>query len=164
MDYKDLAKEFSANMSMLNASRPHRDIDRAMQGEMFVLHFLADRDEEILPGEISAQMNVSSARVAQALNNIEKKGWITRHIDPADRRRILVNLTHEGKTAVEAHVRNRDEMTANMLSLLGEEDAKEYVRLVGKLAREIAKQEQRRSPDQILRGQFPPRGPGAPRL
>ncbi|MCL2085183.1 MAG: MarR family winged helix-turn-helix transcriptional regulator, partial [Oscillospiraceae bacterium] len=83
------------------------------------------------------EMRVSSARVAAALNSLEQKGLITRQINKDDRRKILVGVTEHGKKMAEKHRQDVIGVAAKLLNLLGEHDAKEYVRITGKLA-EIA--------------------------
>lgn len=134
MDYTELAVEWLEKMHTMRKGGPHRHIDESMQGEVFVMEYVARHGSDVLPGEISSQMNVSSARTAQTLNSLERKGLITRHIDKNDRRRILVNLTSEGKEFAEKHQQFLIKCTAKLLSLLGEQDAKEYVRITGRLA------------------------------
>jgi len=134
VDYSGLAMELLNKMRLLHKAKSQRCIDEALQGEAFVLHYIMRHGDDVLPGEICDEMNVSSARIAQTLNNIEKKGWITRQISLNDRRKILVKLTQEGKNAAEKHNHDVVEIAAKMLYLLGEHDAKEYVRITGKLA------------------------------
>ena len=136
MDYAELAVELLDKMNALRRAKPPKNMGEALQGEAFMLQYIASQgeNEDVLPGEIGKEMNVSSARVAQALNNIEKKGWITRQIDQNDRRRILVKLTPEGSKRAAMHQRTAIERTSRMLSFLGEHDAKEYVRIMARLA------------------------------
>ena len=134
MDYSILAAELLHRMRSLHSARMQKSIDEALQGETYVLHYLSCHEGEALPGEISNEMNVSSARVAQTLNGMENKGWISRRIDPRDRRKILVSLTDKGKTKAEEYFRNVVELVTKMLTLLGERDAEEYVRITSKLA------------------------------
>jgi DNA-binding MarR family transcriptional regulator len=108
-----------------------------MQGESFVLHYILHHEDSVLPSEICKIMGISSARIAAALNGLESKGVITRRIDTSDRRRILVDLTPKGKAMAEEQRQEMLENTSKMLSFLGEDDAKEYVRLTGKLAEYI---------------------------
>jgi DNA-binding MarR family transcriptional regulator len=68
------------------------------------------------------------------LNSLESKGWITRKIDVSDRRRILVEMTPEGKEQVEKHFQMIMKTTTKMLEYLGEQDAKEYIRIMRRLA------------------------------
>lgn len=134
MDYQDLAMELISQFVALKHARPNRLVKDSMQGEAFLLQHLYSCEHSALPGEISCRMGISSARIAAALSNLEKKGLVTRRIDPEDRRRVLVDLTEEGKAAAEEHRKKLLGSVTRMLSLLGEEDAKEYVRLTGKIA------------------------------
>ena len=138
MDYSILAGELLNKMRSLHRASLQKSIDEALQGETYVLHYLNNSDGEVLPGEISNEMNVSSARIAQTLNSMERKGWITRRIDTGDRRKILVGLTPEGITEAEAHLKKAVDQVTKMLTLLGERDAKDYVRITGKLAEIIS--------------------------
>jgi len=135
MNYSILAKELLASMHLIRRYKPEKSIRQALMGEMFVLRFLSTRGDDVVPGDIGKVMNVSSARIAQTLNSLEKKGWLTREIDAKDRRRILVKLTDEGEKQAEEHQENVIQRTTKMLELLGEHDAKEYVRITAKLAK-----------------------------
>lgn len=135
MDYNELALELLQNMQkMKNHAGPQKHIDEAMRGEHFVLQFIAFRKGNVLPSEISVEMGISSARIAATLKGLERKGLITRQIDTSDRRRILVNLTPQGEALAEEHYQKAVERTTKLLSLLGEHDAREYVRIIGRLA------------------------------
>lgn len=134
MDFEKLSEEFLRNNRLLHKARPHKNINDAFQGEAFILHFIAENGDNVLPGEISNVMDVSSARVATALNSLENKGLVTRQIDKEDRRRILVSLTQKGKDVANEHRQIVIKATAKMLGLLGEHDAKEYVRITERLA------------------------------
>ena len=140
MDYSKLAEELLHVMKLFYSAKSQKMINDAMKGEEFVLQYISLSGGEALPGEIGVEMNVSSARIAQALNSIESKGLIVRQIDKKDRRRILITLTEEGKRTAEEHRKQIIELAEKMLQLLGEHDAKEYVRITGKLA-EIASSE-----------------------
>ena len=134
MDYTELAAELIDKMHSLQKASMQRKINEALQGETFVLDYIACHGDDVLPGEISHEMEVSSARVAAALNNLEKKGMLTRHVDMHDRRKILVRLTREGREFAEEKHKIIIEEAARVLNLLDEHDAKEYVRITGKLA------------------------------
>ncbi|MCL1855471.1 MAG: MarR family transcriptional regulator, partial [Clostridia bacterium] len=119
MNYTGLAAELLNGMQSLHKAKSQRNMNEAMQGEAFILGYIARRDQDVLPGEISQEMGVSSARVAAALNSLEKKAWITRRIDEKDRRKILVGITPEGKEVAGEHQRNVLSAAAGMLALLG---------------------------------------------
>jgi len=134
MDYSELAMRLMENMFMLHKGKKQQEMSRSVHGETFVLAYIYMRKGDVLPSEISSQMAISSARIAATLGNLEKKNLIIRQIDLNDRRRILVTLTTQGKEVAE---QQRTEVMGNviqMLESLGEHDAQEYVRIMGRLA------------------------------
>ena len=46
-------------------------------------------------GEITAQMHISTATMTSILDTLERRGYVRRQPDPADRRRVLVDITPE---------------------------------------------------------------------
>lgn len=135
MDYTELAKQFLHNTYQFRTCGHQKKIDGTMQGETFALLYILKQGDIVLPSEISNEMNISSARVAAILNNLENKGYITRQIDKSDRRKILVELTRKGVRRAEKQNQMVISITARMLELLGEHDAKELVRIMGKLVK-----------------------------
>ena len=135
MDYSELAEAFIEQMHILRRFKPQKTINESMHGEVFMLHKIATSEVRIIPSELSNAMGISGARIATTLNGLESKGYITRQIDPSDRRRILVALTDKGKEKNEEYQCALNEITEKMLRLLGENDAKEYVRITKKLGK-----------------------------
>ncbi|MCL2107720.1 MAG: transcriptional regulator [Oscillospiraceae bacterium] len=137
MDYDKLAVELMEKMLALHKSKLHRNINEALHGEAFILQYIAmntGRDGGVLPGDISLEMSVSSARVAAALKNLENKGFVTRRIDKSDRRKIIVEITPQGKDSADKYYSKIVDEVTRFLQLLGEGDAKEYVRIMGRVA------------------------------
>jgi len=134
MSYKDLASELLNSMQSLHKARPHKHINEALQGEAFVLHFIAHHDHDVMPSEISQEMDVSSARIAFALNSLARKKLITRHINIKDRRKVIVKATEKGKELADTQYDAVIAAIVNLLKLLGESDAREYIRITDKLA------------------------------
>jgi DNA-binding MarR family transcriptional regulator len=133
MDYATLAVEFLGKTQLIMKDRLNKFIDDAVRGEGFVLQYIAIRNGCVFSGEIGHAMCVSTARVATALNSLEKKGLITRQIDVSDRRKILVRITPEGKFLAERNFRSAVSVIEKRFALLGEHDAREYVRITGRL-------------------------------
>ncbi|MCL2697048.1 MAG: MarR family winged helix-turn-helix transcriptional regulator [Oscillospiraceae bacterium] len=129
----DLALELLENMKALFKTKTHHHINEAMCGEAFGLQYIAMNGGSVLPGDISSEMNVSSARVAAALNSLENKGLITRSTDKNDRRKVIVEITPQGRDIAEKHWNNITYGASKFLSLLGENDAAEFVRIMGRL-------------------------------
>lgn len=135
MDYDILATELLSNMVVVQKLKSQKNISEALHGELFALTYIARQGGDVNPSEISDNMNVSKARITTALGNLEKKGLITRQIDTSNRSRILVGITAEGKELAEKHQKTVLGMVTKMLELLGEQDAKEYVRIMQKMAK-----------------------------
>lgn len=133
MCYTELAEELLKNMTLANKSKPLAKLSKIIHGEMFALQMIALHDNDITPGDISKAAGTSPARIAAELNNLEHKGLITREIDPVNRRRILICLTAEGKKIADEHRCDVINAATLLLKQLGKKDAKEYVRIIGKL-------------------------------
>lgn len=130
MKYTKLAVEFIHNYHNLIK---HGHKDEAMRGEYYALIYLSHDYRDFFPSDISDEMNISSARVAAMLNNLEKKGLVMRKKNPDDRRKTIVVITEKGKEMakkIETDVMNH---VMGILKHLGEDDAKEFVRIMGKL-------------------------------
>ncbi len=139
MDYSELANEFMRSMQVLRKNRVQRKLSESLQGGQYILYFLYMRGEPVIPGEISNEMSISTARTAAALNNLESKGLISREINKNDRRQIFVTLTREGIKLAEEHIEEFRQRTIGLLKGLGEHDAKELVRILHKIERNIEK-------------------------
>ena len=107
------------------------------KGETCALHFLLERGEYAIPGEISSAMHCSAARITQLLTQLEQKGQIERKVDASDRRKVLVKLTKTGK---ERALREKEEMYSMLETIfdkMGENDTRELMRTL-KMFFEIA--------------------------
>ena len=78
-------------------------------------------------------MNTSTARVAMALKSLETKGFIRRRIDKDDRRKVIVSITEEGRRLVLSERREMRDRMARILRELGEEDTREYIRIIERI-------------------------------
>lgn len=52
--------------------------------------------QQATPGRIAEILDRTSGGMSLALDRLEKAGWLRRSADPADRRRVVVELTPEG--------------------------------------------------------------------
>lgn len=55
---------------------------------------LLDWAEPLTPGEIAKHLGLSSGAVTGLIDRLEAGGWVRRERDTADRRRILVHISH----------------------------------------------------------------------
>ena len=127
-------------------------LSHVSKGEIFVLRYLHLQGVQVIPSAISGAMHTSTARVSAILRTLEKKGQIVRQIDVSNRRNILVDITEEGRQRLDAYAAQMRSYLMQVLSEVGEQDAREFVRLLTRLF-EVAKRiqscplEEGRAPD-----------------
>ena len=133
MDFHELAKEL-LQLRIQSIQEPaSRLLSDMARGESFVLNCLLMHGMKAHPKELSKDMAVSTARIAALLNHMEEKGLFTRQDDPNDNRQVIVSLTPEGNRAIGLKRGEAVESVARMLEHLGEEDAREYLRILRKI-------------------------------
>lgn len=106
------------------------DMRRASKGEPFALRHLAKHGPST-PSQLAAALKVSSGRVSAVLGSLERKGYITREIDPHDRRGILVRLTDAGRDRIERYREDMRRKVCWVFSQMGERRTREFVDLMG---------------------------------
>lgn len=136
MDYAALALDLMR--VMLGNKPPFDEPRRISHGEIGILACLLDKTKAkgqsgISSGELSRILGVSTGRMAIALKSLERKGYITRCTDPADKRRVVVAITEAGTEHVSQMYRHVLNRLASTLERLGEQDAKEFVRIVKRI-------------------------------
>ncbi len=134
MDYEALAREFIDLRSASQSIRIERETAKMMKGELFVLMYLRKYNGVAYPKDLSKAMAATTARVAVVLNHLEAKKLITRQNDPNDSRQTIINITDSGQAEIEAAMKKILNHVTHFFEALGEEDAKEYIRLQKKIA------------------------------
>jgi MarR family transcriptional regulator, organic hydroperoxide resistance regulator len=137
MDYKALANELVNNMMKSPKMQFQKKVDDLSQGEKRILGYLTFWNNGVSSGELSERLFLSTPRVASALNSLSKKGFIERQRDENDKRIVIVTITETGKSFVMEEHEEAISMLEKTLQKLGEEDAKEFVRILKRIT-EIA--------------------------
>ena len=132
-NYSALAQELLHALDTAGPRPPHEDISQTQRGELAVLRLLAEENRQLLAGEISRGLGMTTSRIAAVLNSLEKKDMITRCADPADRRRVVVALTGRGEDFCRARRREAERDFTHLLERLGEDDARQFVHLLGRV-------------------------------
>ena len=107
--------------------------------EMAILHSIAGTCCRECPcmnldvPKMQKKLHISKPAISYILNTLEKKNYITREIDPKDRRKVSISATPEGKTAAEESMKRYDELWSEILMQFGEENMKELIRLIQEL-------------------------------
>lgn len=129
--YEELAHELISGLTHIGR-RVTPVVLNSTRGETALLMTLFRKEVALSPGELADASHVSSARVANILRSLEEKGLVTRSHSDSDRRRVEVSLTDAGRADAEARHARRQASVAEYLSALGEDDARELVRIVGR--------------------------------
>lgn len=127
-----MAREFFLLQGKLNKKVGNRVVNLS-QGEMAMMGFFAYEKRETTPTELSTHFNLSTARVANTLNSLEKKGYVERVHDTVDRRRVTVHATKPGIDYFKERESEAIERFGNLVNHLGEEDAAHLNRIFHKL-------------------------------
>ena len=61
------------------------------------------REEPRSAGSVAEAINLSAPALTRHLTKLQEQGLIERHIDPADRRRVLIELTPSGRKVLSSH-------------------------------------------------------------
>lgn len=129
--YEELAREFLADLTRIG-QRITPMVLNSTRGETALLMTLFRTGSPLSPGELADASHVSSARVANILRSLEDKGLVTRSHSESDRRRVEVTLTEAGRADAEARRSRRQASVAEYFRALGEDDARELVRIIGR--------------------------------
>ncbi|MDD2980943.1 MAG: MarR family transcriptional regulator [Hespellia sp.] len=129
MDRKEYIEEFAALQHSLAKLKNASVLTESVKGENFVLSYLAKAQEDVNPKEISNILNVSSARIAVILKNMEKRELILRYQDPDSHRQTLVKILPAGMEKNLLVKETFAKSVSGLIDALGEEDFKQYMDL-----------------------------------
>lgn len=133
---QDMVHEYLDLMAQVVGNVPFNKVQEYSRGEMMSLRFLEvkeGRGEPVTPGDISQALGLTTARIANVLNSLEKKGLVARVHDVEDRRRVFVTLTEDGRAFVHRKSEEIGSAARGFLESLGEKDARELLRLLRRM-------------------------------
>ena len=133
MDMEAMAAQLLQVMESMPSKALQHKLGDYSRGEFFLLNYLHKNGRATWPSMMSEAMQTSTARIAAALNNLERKRYVIRESDAGDGRRKLVRLTSEGVTFLEEHRMKALENIRKLLVGLGEYDASEYLRITQRI-------------------------------
>ena len=105
--------------------RPNRLLNDSVQGQTYVVCYLSDGDKAVT--ELANLINVSTARMAVIINNLEKQGKVERLNDPTDKRITKVHLTSKGNETIDCVREFLKEKVEKAIKILGEEEFDRFV-------------------------------------
>jgi DNA-binding MarR family transcriptional regulator len=107
--------------------------------EYATLHFLGGCGPEhrATPSEIAAWQQMSPSGITGRLDGLEKRGFIRRLPSPADRRKVIVELTEEGRRAWLGTFDPQTNEEEKVLAALDPDEREQFDRLLRKMMRAV---------------------------
>lgn len=136
MEYQKQAKELMNYIFLTERNRQSllNVLSEIPKGEMAVLMYLMNEEDGVCANVISRFFQINTSRVAAILNSLSKKGMVKRQTDTNDKRKIHVYLTEDGKIYTQQKIELLINYISEVLRYLGEDDAKEYIRIMKKMS------------------------------
>ena len=134
--YASLVRAGEALLALLDAS-----IQRSLDIKQPVFTALAVLDgatEPLTPSEIADRVLVASATMTATLDQLERRHWVRRLPNAADRRSVLVEITDEGRAVTDRMlpvIRNVERTT---MAVLSERERRHLVQMLDKVLRRTA--------------------------
>lgn len=73
---------------------------------------------------LAEKANIGKSSVTKSVKILEKKGFLTKEIDPKDNRKKIVKITKKGKEIQKAALQINDEIEESIISKIGENEIK----------------------------------------
>jgi DNA-binding MarR family transcriptional regulator len=71
-------------------------------------------------GVVTAQMHITTATMTSVLDTLERRGYVRRESDPADRRRVLVDITAQAQAQLDELLPTVQQVVTATLTPLGD--------------------------------------------
>ena len=133
LDYKALAAQMLAATHPKEKRRPPTNLEKHEHVKDGTMRYLFEHEGTATPDRLVEFFGFSKARLTKILSELEGEGLVERCMDPADRRRVIVHLTEGGREYAARRYEGVLEHMTMLLTFLGEEDAKHFVRILQKL-------------------------------
>lgn len=123
-------------MNELRKSKPQVFLEKFSEterGTHFVLGYLIQTSGEVISSDLSNALNVSTARMAKLLTNMEKKELIIKRDSAKDARKTVVELTEKGQKIGKMYEYALVKFMEYLVDKVGFEDMKEFIRISYKI-------------------------------
>lgn len=92
---------------------------------------------EITPKEISGKLNIPNSTLTNAINRLEKKGFLERKLNTNDLRSLQLLLTDKGKQAILNHQAAERVLIGNIFNILSEDESTSLTNLFEKIVNNL---------------------------
>ena len=89
---------------------------------LYVIGGLALNRADIPLSQLIRELRISKQAAGQLVDTLVTRGYLNRALDKEDRRRLTVSLTARGRAAAEVQAAARENVDAELLAIVGQED------------------------------------------
>lgn len=100
--------------------------------QVYILRYL-EKSPHAKASDIAKTSGLSPGAVTQVCDELVREGLVDRTRSQDDRRVVHVSITDSGRALVERFKEARREKMRFVLTQLGDQDAKEFVRIIGRI-------------------------------
>lgn len=103
-----------------------------------VLAIIDGSTEPITPSVIAERAIISSASATSVLDTLERRGLILRRAHPDDRRKLVIELTSEGRRVIDRALPGAHRLETRVMSVLSPSERTQFLRLLAKVQAGVA--------------------------
>ena len=100
------------------------------KGANAILYYLNNIHDGATAGELKEHLHIGSGGIANALKDLEEKGYIVRRNGENDKRVVSVYITDSGKVLANESYEDTKNNLKLLLETIGEEDSKALIRIL----------------------------------
>ena len=143
-DIEVQAAVLTRNFELLRRRRSQQlEVDRA--------EYLMLRTLDVLSapsiGDLAEALGLDPSTVGRQVTTLTDAGWAGRLVDPADRRRMIVQITPAGRAAMRRTSEERRRRTQDLLADWNRDDLETLARMFSRYNAEVARHHLGREPD-----------------
>ncbi len=133
MERIDIVTELKACLEQKGRNVIPTAVSNNLKGINIILKLVSYNSGNICVADIAEFLNVSTARIATALNTLEKKGYIERKKATQDARKTLISITPNGKEYLASQEKIIIGHLYNMIENLTDDEALNLLDLIKKM-------------------------------
>lgn len=103
-----------------------------------VLAIIDGSSEPITPSVIAECAIISSASATSVLDTLERRGLVVRRAYPNDRRKLVIELTNEGRRVIDQALPGAHRLETRVMSVLSPSERTQFLRLLAKIQAGVA--------------------------
>lgn len=116
-----------------NAIQLAKTIDPEIEPAAYSILFTLQREGAQRMTDISKHLGIGKPTLSRQLTTLAERGFITKKADPADGRAMVISLTEQGRSRLDAAQQERSERYLHMLEPWSEEDIMTLSGLLAKM-------------------------------